>query len=78
MEPHFSDIQGFTFSSLFDHCPIVVDIVVDFNRNRRWHLKFEVAWLLEDSFEGEVSRLCWSANGSVLEKLGMVCQGFNR
>ncbi|GMI95766.1 hypothetical protein HRI_003245900 [Hibiscus trionum] len=62
-----------TFS---DHCPILLTTGLnDRLRSRKQHFRFEAAWLLEESCEGEVLKLWNSCSGSIPDRLTLVSSG---
>ncbi|KAE8700806.1 hypothetical protein F3Y22_tig00110556pilonHSYRG00784 [Hibiscus syriacus] len=52
-----------------DHCPLFLNTRILNEERRKWHFKFEAAWLVEDSCELEVRRLWNNATGLIPELL---------
>ncbi|KAK9017398.1 hypothetical protein V6N11_079877 [Hibiscus sabdariffa] len=61
--------------SFSDHCPLLLITGGLSNLHRRWHFRFESAWLMEDSCEKEVQSLREQSSGSVPVRLRGVSNG---
>lgn len=63
---------------VFDHCPFLLDLNCSINPNRYNNFRFEGWWMMEDSFEREVSTIWNSASGDILSKLDTLRGGLTR
>lgn len=63
--------------AISDHCSIVLYTSYGICNIGTWQAKFEVAWLLEDSYEEEVRCLWDASTGDIPERLAYICKGLN-